>query len=159
MFTFVADKLGLKRRSLKDLGFARLNLITSDGRSIEMKEFMLFIIGIQSIWRSAWYLLKPHDHPGDCMVLLGLPWLWDVVASFDIRQSLLMIGDTVAGESRVKLKGPLLSPYRHHKIALHPLGPGISPEKHLRISPQNNVVDSNLSNDENSFDSNFNSGN
>lgn len=159
MSTSAADKLGLKRRSLKDLGFARLNLITSDGRSTEMKEFVLFIIGVQGIWRSAWCLLRPHDHPGDCMVLLGLPWLWDVVASFDIRQSSLMIGDTVAGESRVELKGPLLSPYRHHKIALHPSGPGISPEKHLRISPQNNVVNSDLSDDENSSNSDSDSGN
>lgn len=69
------------------------------------------------------------------LMLLGLPWLWDVMALFDICANALMIGDHTAGEKKVILQGPCLQLNVHHKLVL---------EKAVSVAP--------LGNDESSDD-------
>lgn len=51
-------------------------------------------------------------------MLLGLPWLWDIKASIEIRNSQLRIGDPKRGEARITIQGLILSLQQSHRLAL-----------------------------------------
>ncbi|KAI1438175.1 hypothetical protein GGR50DRAFT_534966 [Xylaria sp. CBS 124048] len=54
-------------------------------------------------------------------MILGLPWSWDVKATFDIRNTFPTIGDPNAREMPVQIRGPLLLFTGKHRLALAPL--------------------------------------
>lgn len=148
----LVQQLGLKRRLLKDLVTRPLHLLTSDGGRCEIHEFVLLNVGVRGIWRSVWAIVRPKSQPGDCLLLLGIPWLWDVLAKFDIRASTLTIGDVHDGETQTTLVGPLLAPVGRHRIALGAAGPIADPVNHLRVPPtsEEQAWDSEDSDDESS---------
>ncbi|XDG01515.1 hypothetical protein ABKA04_001130 [Annulohypoxylon sp. FPYF3050] len=116
----LADKIGLRRRPLDNLGVKGLVLLDSSGKSSPITEFTVFNAVVEGISRSVWAVVQPPGGGDDIVLLLGLPWLWDVMASFDIRGNSLTIGDTTAGETPVVLQGPALKLHTHHKLILDP---------------------------------------
>lgn len=76
---------------------------------------------VRCVANEVWVIVRPVAvHPEDIKLLLGLPWLWDVQAIFDIRASTLKIGDPARGEEIQTIVGPILAPMGTHRLALGP---------------------------------------
>ncbi|KAI1433489.1 hypothetical protein GGR50DRAFT_696016 [Xylaria sp. CBS 124048] len=121
--------LNLQRRQLSTIGVDKLFVKTSTGDSARVTEFVVMDLGVLSIWRGVWAIVRPKSLTGaheGINLLLGLPWLWDVAAFIDIRSSSLWIGDRDEGEARVQIRGPLMVRSANHRICLESNGPTIS---------------------------------
>ncbi|KAI1431816.1 hypothetical protein GGR50DRAFT_699536 [Xylaria sp. CBS 124048] len=105
----LVDHLGLPRLKVRDLGVDRLYILNSAGRADPVDEFVVFVATVERISRPVWALVQPEGGKLTTLVILGLPWLWDVKATFDIRNTLLTIGDSAAGDVPIQIQGPLLS--------------------------------------------------
>ncbi|KAI2641254.1 hypothetical protein GGS21DRAFT_487593 [Xylaria nigripes] len=116
----LVDDAGLRRLKIRDLGIDRLLLLNSSGKTDPVSEFVVFVATVESISRSVWAIVQPDGGKISTLLILGLPWLWDVMATFDIRDSVLTIGDTTAREPRVQIHGPTLSFTGKHRLALAP---------------------------------------
>ncbi|KAG6106449.1 hypothetical protein E4U13_007449, partial [Claviceps humidiphila] len=62
------------------------------------------------------------------ILVLGLPWLHDVCAKFDIRRSELTLGDKSRGDSVETVRGPQVTLSDRQKILLCPSEPAILEE-------------------------------
>ncbi|KAI1434559.1 hypothetical protein GGR50DRAFT_704157 [Xylaria sp. CBS 124048] len=121
--------LNLQRRKLTTIGVDKLFVKTSTGDSARVTEFVVLDLGVLSIWRGVWAIVRPKSLTGaheGINILLGLPWLWDVAAFLDIRSTSLWIGDRDEGEPRVQIRGPLMVRSANHRICLESDGPVIS---------------------------------
>ncbi|TGJ79930.1 hypothetical protein E0Z10_g8845 [Xylaria hypoxylon] len=123
-------KLSLTRRMLADLGIESLFIKTSTGESARVFEFVVINMGVMSIWRSVWAIIRPVtlkiEDESEVSIILGLPWLWEVAAFIDIRAGTLWIGEKSRGEPRVKVKGPVMGLSHHHRLCLTRDGPPLS---------------------------------
>ncbi|RYC57101.1 hypothetical protein CHU98_g9103 [Xylaria longipes] len=127
----LVKNLSIPIRLLADIGVKSARLLDSNGQTTVVTEFVVFNITVMSITRSIWAMVQPPGGNDNTLVLLGLPWLWDVMASFDIRSSSLTIGDPGEGEEPVTLKGPVMSLGGIHKLTLlHGQPPDIV-ERHI----------------------------
>jgi hypothetical protein len=119
----LVEGLGMTTFPLTEVGFGSLHMLTSDGRHTLVTDFVAVKVLCEGITREIWAVVRPGPYTNnDNKLLLGLPWLWDVNAYFDIRQSSLRIGDTSRGERSVTISGPLLSPMSAHRLTLGPEG-------------------------------------
>ncbi|KAI1122678.1 hypothetical protein F5Y10DRAFT_70389 [Nemania abortiva] len=116
----LVNELHLERRKIRDLGVRRLFLLNSAGKSDPIDEFVVFVATVGTISRPVWAIIQPSGGKLNTLMILGLPWLWDVMATFDIRHSLLTIGDSHVGEAREQIQGPTLSFVERHRLALAP---------------------------------------
>jgi hypothetical protein len=108
---------------LKKVGFGNLHMLTSDGRHTLVTDFVAIKVLCEGISWEIWAVMRPGPYSNnDNKLLLGLPWLWDVNAYFDIQNSTLRIGDDARGEQKVDISGPLLSPMLAHRLTLGPKG-------------------------------------
>jgi hypothetical protein len=120
--------MGFPVLSLNDRGWSGLTMDTADGNESSLAAYTTFSMGVTGIWRRVHAFIRPEPKEGkkgELSLLLGLPWLNDVDAKFDIRQSRIDIGDTKAGERIVSLQGPMYVPSKQHKLVLHPKVPGV----------------------------------
>ncbi|CAH0014488.1 unnamed protein product [Clonostachys rhizophaga] len=101
-------------RDLSEVNFHGLHMITADHNMTPVTQFIQMVVTCQGIVREQLAIVRPvlrNRHPlkNSNRLLLGLPWLWDVNAFFDIRGSCLTIGDASLGEKPVVLRGPAMS--------------------------------------------------
>ncbi|KAI1000793.1 hypothetical protein K3495_g7404 [Podosphaera aphanis] len=98
-------------------------MVTADGNSTPLPEFVKCTVGIGGVWRTI-YAFKRPEIPGKTdpsHLLLGLPWLFSVDARINIRQFTLEIGDTTkARERRVYVQTPVWEPQEQQKLILRP---------------------------------------
>ena len=101
----LAHDKGMRTFRLSDVGFGGLKILTSDGNKVPVDDFVALKVTCQGIVREVWAIIRPaQDHrPEGCDLFLGLPWLWEVDAVFNIRSSTLEIGDQERGETRSSL--------------------------------------------------------
>ncbi|KAI0965716.1 hypothetical protein F4678DRAFT_316316 [Xylaria arbuscula] len=138
----LADDLGLKRLKIRDLGFDRLFLLNSAGKTNPVIEFVVFVATVASISRPVWAIVQPSGGRISTLLILGLPWLWDVMATFDIRKSTMTIGDPAVKEDPVQIRGPALSFGEKHKLVLVPSHPKVAiPEREADSSGSEDSTD------------------
>ncbi|KUJ24601.1 uncharacterized protein LY89DRAFT_727621 [Mollisia scopiformis] len=134
---------------------------TADGNSSSLNSYTTFNIGVNSIWKKIYVFIRPDvGGKGDLSLLLGLPWLHDVDAKFNIRESKIEIGDRGVGENIVTLQRPIFIPSEKHKLILHPKPLGRQPGGKIPIKiprmkrKESARPDSSSSSDENYTDTN-----
>lgn len=96
------DKLGVVPRELKSIGFAGMAMRTAEGRTTPLSQYVILVVGVQGIWQSTLFFIRPSKasaEPEVNQVLLGLPWLHFVDATLCIRNSSIIIGDKKLGET------------------------------------------------------------
>lgn len=71
------------------MGVDGLLLRNSSGRLDPIQEFVVFNISVEGITRSVWAMVQPPGGDDSVLLLLGQPWLWDVVAILNIRDNSL----------------------------------------------------------------------
>ncbi|KAK6585463.1 hypothetical protein PZA11_002190 [Diplocarpon coronariae] len=155
-------KLKLKPIPLSERGFSGLTMNTADGGETELTHWVEFEVGTHGVWRKDEAFVRPFG--ADLHLLLGLPWLWKVDGTIDIRNSRITIGDSASGEKKVVIEGPKFVPSKHHKLFLHPVGildPGlVSPRKSTeKPSIQNELESSSSESESDETDSSTDSGN
>jgi hypothetical protein len=72
------------------------------------------------IWREVHTFICLKGSSSEKFLLLGLPWLYDVRATFDIQVSQLHIRDFKCGEKHTRLEGPKFQLLKSHKLLLVP---------------------------------------
>ncbi|KAG6097306.1 hypothetical protein E4U30_000788 [Claviceps sp. LM220 group G6] len=78
--------------------------------------------------RDQWITPDLHAPKSRNMLILGLPWLYDVGAIIDIQKSELTLGLEERGDSRVTIKGPPVAMSDRQRIMLCPSDPSILEE-------------------------------
>ncbi|KAG6290772.1 hypothetical protein E4U09_004278 [Claviceps aff. purpurea] len=75
-----------------------LRVRNAAGRQVKVTEFAVLEVNCQGVVRSIWAVVTPDEQPRTRTVLkLGLPWLYDVGAKFDIAGSKLNDWDAGGG--------------------------------------------------------------
>ncbi|KAF7550342.1 hypothetical protein G7046_g8048 [Stylonectria norvegica] len=150
----LVSELGIPVMSLASIGFKGLEMLCADGRRTPVSHFVRLQVTCSGIRREQWALvrLKEKDHFDDTPLILGMPWLHDVGAVFDIWRGTLEIGDHSRGEKRSVVKG--LSKIRE-KTQLLVLGPAQkgTAKKSLRRMEPSQLSDDTESSDESSEES------
>ncbi|KAG5930942.1 hypothetical protein E4U60_006655, partial [Claviceps pazoutovae] len=104
-----------------DLGSVRfkgLCMRTADGRQVKVTEFTVLEVNCQGIVRSIGAVVTPDEQPRtQAVLILGLPWLYDVDAKFYIAGSKVTIG------MGCRRRGTRLRPFRVQR-SHYPLGKG-----------------------------------
>lgn len=54
---------------------------------------MIANITVEGVSRTVWFILQPSESHGTPQWILGLPWLFDSVATVDTMNNLTTIGD------------------------------------------------------------------
>jgi hypothetical protein len=94
-------------------------MATADGNTTGLTEYVTLPITILTIRRELYAFVRPQDTP-DKALLLGLPWLHDVKATFDIYHSSIEIGDPDQGERQVQSRGPQFQFAESQRLILIP---------------------------------------
>ncbi|KAG6256299.1 hypothetical protein E4U24_005754 [Claviceps purpurea] len=80
----------------------------------------------EGVKRMMWAVVTPDSHSKNrTVIILGLPWLQDVGARFDIRDSELTIGIEERGDEVSTIRGPKVTLSDRQKIMLCPTDPAI----------------------------------
>lgn len=116
----LVDLLHLKTYLVSDGKSNPLGMATSDGSITALRHFAILQVGVLGIWREVHAFILPKGSLADKFLLLGLPWLHDVRATFDIQASRLNIGDFQRGEKHTRLEGPKFQLLKSHKLLLVP---------------------------------------
>ncbi|KAG6312069.1 hypothetical protein E4U22_002071 [Claviceps purpurea] len=109
----------------------------------------------EGVKRVIWAVITPDLHASKSrnVLILGLPWLFDVGAIINIKKSELTLGLAEKGDTRVTIKGPPVALSDKQKIMLCPSNPSILEEyvgwDEADLSPADESSDS----DEDSSDS------
>ncbi|KAI1346713.1 hypothetical protein F5Y01DRAFT_264820 [Xylaria sp. FL0043] len=125
----LADQLGLVRMKIRDLGIVCMFLLNSAGKTDQVNEFVVFVVVVEGIARPIWAIVQPDGGKLTTLMILGLPWLWDVMATFDIRNSVLTIGDPAVKETPTQIRGPTLAFGGKHRLALIPQVSSVSTKR------------------------------
>lgn len=80
----LANEIKLRRRPLTTLGLKGVTLLDSPGKTNPISEYVVLNAMVEGIPRSVWAVIQPHGAHDDTVLLLPLPWLWDVMVNFDI---------------------------------------------------------------------------
>ncbi|KAI0996638.1 hypothetical protein K3495_g11544 [Podosphaera aphanis] len=105
------------------LGITPWSMVTADGNSTPLLEFVKCTVGIGGVWRTIYAFKRPEilGKTDPTHLLLGLPWLFSVDARINIWQFTLEIGDTTkARERRVCVQTPVWEPQEQQKLILMP---------------------------------------
>ncbi|KAG6167925.1 hypothetical protein E4U11_006335 [Claviceps purpurea] len=80
----------------------------------------------EGVKRMMWAVVTPDSHSKNrTVIILGLPWLHDVGARFDIRDSELTIGIEERGDEVFTIRGPKVTLSDRQNIVLCPIDPAI----------------------------------
>ncbi|KAG6223827.1 hypothetical protein E4U26_004233 [Claviceps purpurea] len=111
---------------LGTVGFRGLQMINADGRHNKVSHFVSIQVVCEGVKRMVWAVVTPDLQPDNRTVLiLGLHWLHDVCAKFDIRRSELTLGDADRGDVVETVRGPQVTLSDRQKILLCPSEPSI----------------------------------
>ncbi|KAG6155834.1 hypothetical protein E4U37_000821 [Claviceps purpurea] len=111
---------------LGSVGFKRLRMGNAAGRQVKVTEFAVLEVNCQGVVRSVWAVVTPDEQPQTRTVLkLGLPWLYDVGAKFDIVGSKLTIGMQEEGDTVTTIQGPMVALSPRQRMVLCPADPSI----------------------------------
>ena len=80
----LVDLLHLKTYLVSDGKSDPLGMATSDGSVTALRHFAILPVSVLSIWREVHAFIRPKGSYSEKFLLLGLPWLYDVRATFDI---------------------------------------------------------------------------
>lgn len=107
-----------------DLGVIRfkgLHIVNADGLRVPLKEFISATVMCQGVARKIWAVVRPAAPTDiDTVMLLRLPWLHEVDAVLNIKDSSLMIGTNIDYKTRVSLQGPQITITPRQKLMLSP---------------------------------------
>ncbi|KAG6147155.1 hypothetical protein E4U28_007547 [Claviceps purpurea] len=111
---------------LGSVGFKRLRMGNAAGRQVRVTEFAVLEVNCQGVVRSVWAVVTPDEQPQTRTVLkLGLPWLYDVGAKFDIVGSKLTIGMQEKGDMVTTIQGPKVALSPRQRMVLCPADPSV----------------------------------
>lgn len=113
----MVDQFGIQVHNLRQDGLTTVTMNTADGNEIPLRAWCRFRISVEGIEREVQAFVADGTHE-TVHALLGLPWLYDVAALFDIRQSTLTIGDPAHDGERIVMEGPLFMWGPSHKLVL-----------------------------------------
>ncbi|KAI0815398.1 hypothetical protein GGR55DRAFT_628728 [Xylaria sp. FL0064] len=137
--SLLVDQLGLTRMKICDLGIERLFLLNSAGKTDPVTEFVVFVADVNFISRPIWAIVQPDGGKLTNLMILGLPWLWDVMAVIDVRNNVLTIGDHAVKEVPVRICGPSLSFAGKHRLALAHMVPKLGIERPVEESSDSEI--------------------
>jgi hypothetical protein len=78
------DLLHLKMYLVSDSKSNLLGIATSDSSITALRHFVILPVGVLGIWREVYAFIRLKGSYSEKFLLLGLPWLHDVRATFDI---------------------------------------------------------------------------
>ncbi|OBR02927.1 hypothetical protein CH63R_09248 [Colletotrichum higginsianum IMI 349063] len=116
----LVDECGLRRHPLSGIGFEGLNMGAASGSTYAMTHFVAVEVTTYGIKREIWACIRPGDSDQSVLLLLGMPWLYDVRALIDPWGAKLVIGDTSIGEQLVEIEGPLMQLSDTQRLILNP---------------------------------------
>ncbi|KAK1988976.1 hypothetical protein LZ30DRAFT_683505 [Colletotrichum cereale] len=110
----------LVQHPLSGIGFAGLTMSASGGTTHKMTHFVAVDVITHGIKREIWACVRPGDSDRGVLLLLGMPWLFDVKAMIDPWGAKMLIGDTAIGEEVVQIDGPLMDILEDQRLVLSP---------------------------------------
>jgi len=97
---------------------------TADHRDTLLHYWIFLEIGIEGIWRTIRLFVGPEStstsETDDLSLILGLPWLYAVNATFSIRGSSILVGDSAIGETPREIIGPEMEFCKNHNLLMYP---------------------------------------
>jgi hypothetical protein len=114
------DLLYLKTYLVSDSKSKLLGIATSNSSITTLCHFTILLVGVLSIWREVYTFIRLKGSYSEKFLLLSLPWLYDVQATFDIQGSRLNIRDFKCREKYTCLKGLKFQLLTSYKLLLVP---------------------------------------
>ena len=101
----LVDLLYLKTYLVSDSWSDLLGMATSNSSVTALCHFVILPVSVLGIWCEVYTFIRPKGSYSEKFLLLGLPWLYDIRATFDIQGSRLNIRDFKRREKYTCLEG------------------------------------------------------
>jgi hypothetical protein len=111
-------------RSLAEVGFAGMSIRTTDHKDTLLHYWIFLKIGIKDIWRTIRLFVRPESTntsgTDNLSLILGLPWLYAINATFSIRGSSILVSDSAISKTPREIIGPEIEFCKDHNLLIYP---------------------------------------